>query len=94
MEDFNEIELKSALIKRALGYDANEVVEEFNYDEDGHEKLAKKKITKKHYAPDISAIKILIERYGNLSKEEIDLMSDEELKEERNRILKELKNYE
>lgn len=87
MEEFNEKKLKKALIKRALGYDADEVVEEYSYDDEGTPKLSKKKVTKKHYAPDISAMKILIERYGNLSKEEIELMSDEELKEERNRLI-------
>ena len=30
MEEFNEKKLKKALIKRALGYDADEVVEEYS----------------------------------------------------------------
>ena len=94
MEEFNEKKLKKALIKRALGYDADEVVEEYAYDDEGTPKLSKKKVTKKHYAPDISAMKILIERYGNLSKEEIELMSDEELKEERNRLIRLLEEEE
>ena len=88
MEEFNEKKLKKALIKRALGYDADEVVEEYSFDEEGTAKLCKKKVTKKHYAPDISAMKILIERYGNLRREEIELMTDEELKAERNRLIK------
>lgn len=94
MEDFEEKEFKSALIKRALGYDADEVVEEYSYDEDGKGKLSKKKVTKKHYAPDISAMKIVLERYLSYSKEEIELMSDEELKAERNRLLNLLKEEE
>lgn len=88
MEEFNEKKLKKAIIKRALGYDVDEVVEEYSYDEEGKPKLSKKRVTKKHYAPDISAMKILIERYGNLSREEIELMSDEELRAERNRLIK------
>ena len=88
MEEFNEKKLKKEIIKRALGYDADEVVEEYSYDEEGKPKLSKKRVTKKHYAPDISAMKILIERYGNLSREEIELMSDEELRAERNRLIK------
>lgn len=88
MEEFNEKKLKKAIIKRALGYDADEVVEEYSYDEEGKPKLSKKRVTRKHYAPDISAMKILIERYGNLSREEIELMSDEELRAERNRLIK------
>ena len=70
------------------------MVEEYSYDDEGTPKLSKKKVTKKHYAPDISAMKILIERYGNLSKEEIELMSDEELKEERNRLIRLLEEEE
>ena len=88
MNEFNEKKLKKAIIRRALGYDADEVVEEYSYDEEGKPKLSKKRVTKKHYAPDISAMKILIERYGNLSREEIELMSDEELRAERNRLIK------
>ena len=94
MEEINEKKLKKALIKRALGYDADEVVEEYSFDEDGKAKLSKKKVTKKHFAPDISAMKILLERYGNMSKEEIELMSDEELKAERIRLIKLLEEEE
>ena len=94
MEELNEKKLKKALIKRALGYDADEIVAEYSFDEDGKAKLSKKKITTKHFAPDISAMKIFLERYGNLSKEEIELMSDEELKAERIRLIKLLEEEE
>ena len=94
MEELDESKIKNALIKRALGFDSDEIIEEYSYDEDGNEKLSKKKVTKKHYAPDISAMKILLERYSSYSTEEIELMTDEELKEERNKLLKMLQEEE
>lgn len=76
-------DLKIALIKKALGYDATEVVEEYIADEEGV-KLSKKKVTKKNVPPDITAIKLLLEG------EELDLskMSDDELIKEKERLLK------
>ncbi len=82
--------IKTALIKKALGYDCTEVVEEYVSGEEGEIKLTKKKVTKKNVPPDISAIKIL------LCEEEKDLssMTDEQLNAEKERLLKLLKeNY-
>ena len=92
--EVNEESLRQALMKKAVGYDADEQICEFCVDENGQEVLCKKKETKKHFAPDISAMKILLERYGNMSKEEIELMSDEELKAERIRLIKLLEEEE
>ena len=39
----NEKKVKAALVKKALGYDATEVVEEYVSDEAGEVKLSKKK---------------------------------------------------
>lgn len=39
--------IEDALLKKALGYEAKEVVEEYVIDESGESKLSKKKITKK-----------------------------------------------
>lgn len=75
--------IKAALIKKALGYDATEVVEEYVGDEDGEVKLAKKKITKKNVPPDITALKILIDEEESVSD-----MTDEELETEKERLLK------
>ena len=61
MED--EEKIKKALLKKALGYNADEVIEEYSFDEEGQIKLSKKKVTKKHYSPDISAMKVLFEKY-------------------------------
>jgi len=79
----NQAELKKALIKKALGYDATEVVEEYVSSEEGEVKLTKKKVTKKNVPPDITALKILIEEEngGVMS------MTDEQLLEEYDRLL-------
>ena len=51
-------------------------------------------MTKKHYGPDVSAVKILLERYYQTYQEKISLMSDQELLEEEERLLKLLKEEE
>ncbi len=81
-----EDEIRRALLKRALGYDALEVAEEYSLDKDGQETLQKKKVTKKHYSPDISAAKLLLERYYRSYEEQVLGMSDEELEEEKMRL--------
>ncbi len=89
-----EAKIKKALMKKALGYCADEVIEEYVLDEDGQPKLAKKKVTKKHFSPDISAIKVLFEKYYKTYSEEIASMTDEQLEEEKERLLKLLKEEE
>lgn len=78
-----EKDLKDALIKKALGYDATEIIEEYVAGDEGEIKLSKRKVTKKNVPPDITAIKMLIEEGGKSVKE----MSDEELNEEKQRLL-------
>lgn len=78
--------LDDALLKKALGYDTSEIIEEFSGDE-GQVVLVKKKITKKSVPPDMTAIKMLLEGDG---KEDVASMTDEELKAERERLIKEL----
>ena len=86
-----EIKLKKALLKKALGYNADEVVCEYVLDEDGQAKLSKKKVTRKHYAPDISAVKVLLEQYHGDYANEVLNMTDEELEIEKKRLLNLLK---
>lgn len=76
-------EIKEALYKKALGYDATETVEEYVEGDDGV-KLAKKKITKKNVPPDITAIKILLTG----DDKPIEEMTDEELVKEKERLIK------
>ena len=80
-------DLKSALIKKALGYDATEVVEEYA-DEQGEIKLLKRKVTKKNVPPDVTALKMLIEGETN----SISHLTDQELKAEKERLIKLLLN--
>lgn len=75
--------LKKALIKKALGYDATEVVEEYVSGEEGEIKLTKKKVTKKNVPPDLTALKMLIDE----TQDDLAGMSDNELEEERVRLL-------
>lgn len=85
-----EDKIKKALLKKALGYSASETIEEYSLEE-GEEVLVKKKVTKKHFAPDVSAVKILLERYYKTYQERLSLMSDEELELEEKRLLQLLK---
>lgn len=82
---FDEQDLKQALIKKALGYDAKEVVEEYAQSEQGEVRLTKRKVTTKSVPPDVSALKILIEGEG---LKPISQMTDEELEREKQRLLK------
>lgn len=90
-----EEKLKKALMKKALGYDTQEVVMEYALDENGQARLTKKKVTKKHVSPDITAMRVLFEKFsgGDLA-EQIRNMSDEELQAERARLLNILKEEE
>ena len=54
------------------------MVEEFSI-EDGELKLVKKKVTKREFPPDIKAVKLLLEERGEIT--------DEELEEEKQRLL-------
>ncbi len=85
MEEKTKKEIELALIKRAVGYDAKEIVEEFSSDEEGGERLCKRKITTKNFPPDVTAAKLLL-----CMNDEKDLssLSDEELEEEKNKIYK------
>ena len=83
-------DINRALMKKALGYTAEETVEEYSMKEDGEVLLSKKKVTKKNVPPDITALKILLE-----SKEpELNEMTDEQLEQEKIRLLKILREIE
>ncbi len=86
-KEFNESDFKNALIKKALGYDATEIVEEYSGGEQGEIVLTKKKVTKKNIPPDITALKILLDD----SYKAVGELSDTELEQEKNRLLDILK---
>ena len=80
--------IEDALLKKALGYDCDEVVEEYVIDETGVAKLCKKKVTKKHISPDIPAAKALLEHYSNLEQSKYDTMTEQELRQEKINLIK------
>lgn len=88
MEKNDEQKIEKALIKKAIGFSHDEVIEEYSIDEEGDVKLVKKKVTKKFSPPDIPAIKLLLENYTK--DVPITQMTDDELKNEKVRLLKEL----
>ncbi len=73
--------IKGALLERALGYDADEVVEEYGFSE-GEAVLVKRKVTKKRVPPDIQAAKMLLDGAPLLTA-----LSDEQLQKEKERLL-------
>ena len=82
----------SALTKKAMGFRHDEVAEEYVCTPEGELKLAKRKVTKKFALPDIPAVKILLSQYED--KLDLSAMTEEELKEEKMRLLSELANVE
>ena len=83
-------ELKKALLKKALGFSSDEIVEEYSLDESGNSVLNKRKVTKKYNPPDISAMKILLEK-EDLTEDKLSQMTLSELKKEKKKLLKQLK---
>ena len=86
MDNQNELKLKKALKKRALGYDLQEVTEEYTENEDGSVRLIKRKVVSKNVPPDVSAAKLLIELQGDDLG--LKTLTDEELEREKLRLIK------
>jgi len=74
--------LSEAIWKRALGGEVEEVSDEYNI-ENGRAVLSKQRINKKMIAPDLAAIKLLLEEI----KDEYEDMSEDELVSERDRLI-------
>ena len=80
-------EIRDAIVRRALGYESDEIVEEYGLSE-GEAVLVKRKVTKKQVPPDIAAAKMLRE------EKPLRAYSDEELAREKERLLKLLQKEE
>ena len=76
------------MLNKALGYTTQEVVEEYGYTGEDFV-LQKRKTSTKSYPPDLSALQILLE--GGKEIDVIEKMTDEELKQEKERLIKLLK---
>lgn len=79
--------LQQVLLKKAVGYKTKETVEEFGMVE-GDLTLLKKKVSVKHYPPDLTAIQLLLN--SNNKTFEISNYTDEELELEKQRLVKQL----
>ena len=80
--------IKDALIKKAIGYFAEETIEEYQIDE-GKEVLVKKKITKKYVPADLSATKMLLDYFGQKDEQDYSNFTDDELDQEAIKLFKE-----
>ena len=78
-----ESKLEDALLKVALGFQVAEVTEEFA-EVDGELKLTKRKRIKKDVPPDLKAVQLLMGESGSVG---IESMTDEQLEEEKLRLL-------
>ena len=77
-----------ALIKKAVGYSTDEIVEEYVIDDQNKEHLIKKKVTKKFVPADLTASKMLLDYYGT-KENSYENMSDVELDQEAIKLFKE-----
>ncbi len=78
--------LLKTLEKKAKGFSADEITEEYVVNEDGNLVLSKRKVMTKYFPPDTGAIKSV------LDMDELSSLSDEELEKEKQRLLMELAN--
>lgn len=84
-----------AMYKKAIGYDIDDDSEEIVLDgENGEVKNHKKKLSKKHYAPDIIAARECLKFFSEEMLSKYDSMNETELLQEKNRLLKELEKAE
>lgn len=80
-------ELVKALLKKATGYNYDEITEEYVVDECGQAVLNKRKVTTKYNPPDAGALKTYLDLVGGTAVED---MTDQQIKEEKERLLREL----
>ncbi|MBO5776510.1 MAG: hypothetical protein J6V83_03410 [Clostridia bacterium] len=82
--------LLESLYKRAEGYSVEETVTEFVYEEDGSKRAVREKTQNKYMPPDVTAAKFYLEFMD--FKSELDNMSDEDLENEKMRLIALLKD--
>ena len=80
--------IRRALYRRAVGFEADEVTEEYSFNE-GEEGLLKRRVVKKQVPPDVAAAKLYVEAQKPLTE-----LTDEELEREKDRLLHLLKSVE
>ena len=77
-----------------MGYGVSEETVEYVTDDSGKEVVSKRKVSKKYISPDASALRLLIEHFYSQNSRQVENMTDEELEEERDRIIQMLKEEE
>ncbi len=93
-ETVKETDVMTALTKKALGYEVQEIIEEYSVDENNNERLMKKKVTTKSVPPDITAVKVILELENLNNNQSLKDLTDEELDEKINQIIKQIKENE
>lgn len=78
----DEKRIRSALLKKALGYNFKEVTEEYVSGDNGEIMLNKKRVVVKNVPPDMAAIKYLLEE----EVEPLSQLTDEQLFAEKERL--------
>lgn len=68
-----------AIIKKAKGYEAEEIIEEYQIEDDVMT-LTKKRVSKKHYPPDTQAAKMILEREDEKDNQNASDLSEDEIK--------------
>ena len=92
MSEDERREVERAMMRRALGYETEECVEEYAPEgEGGIPVLVKRRITKKEVAGDVSAAKLLLAPEPGGSDGAAEQMSDEELLSLCRKLIKQLK---
>lgn len=87
MKKVSNKKIEKALLDKALGYETKEVIEEYGLSGD-ELVLQKRKTSVKTYPPDLSALQMLLERRGD---GDLSGLTDEELEQEKKRLIKLLK---
>lgn len=85
-ENNDREKLEDALLKKALGYTTEEVVEEFAGEDEHGLKLCKRKVNRKNIPPDLASLQILLARLDE--QNEYSTFTDEELYSEREKLQK------
>ena len=78
--------LEKALLKKALGFTTKEVSEEYSKVDDGLV-LSKRKLNIKSYPPDLASLQLMLSRLDK-EDEEFKNMTDKELSDEREKLIK------
>ena len=85
-EEVFKTKIQKSIIKKALGYNYKEVIDEYAID--GNQKtLIKRKVTTKNVPPDLTAVKMLLDELTNQQKNYSN-MTDSEIIDEIKSVLK------